>query len=64
MSTLSLTHGSSRDESAGRSSRRAAVNSSRSKIKGSIHFEDIVATMSLAALSTTVLTLVYQSMVP
>jgi len=29
-----------------------------------IHFEDAVATVSLAALSTTVLALIYQSMVP
>jgi hypothetical protein len=63
MSTLSLIH-RSQNEFAGRTGRQVAANSSQSKIRGSIHFEDVVATISLAALSTTVLTLVYQSMVP
>jgi hypothetical protein len=64
MSTSSLTHSSSRHELADRTRRQAARNSSHSKIRTSIHFEDAVATISLAALSTTVLALVYQSMVP
>jgi hypothetical protein len=33
-------------------------------MRRSMHFEDAVATVSLAALSTTVLALIYQSMVP
>jgi hypothetical protein len=63
MSTLSLIH-RSQNEFAGRTGRQVAANSSQSKIRGSIHFEDVVATISLAALSTTVLALIYQSMVP
>jgi hypothetical protein len=64
MSTLSLSRGSSRNEFARRSGRHVAAKSSQSKIRGSIHLEDVVATVSLAALSMTVLTLVYQSIVP
>jgi hypothetical protein len=64
MSTTSLIHSSSRYELSGRAGRRVAANSSQSKMRRSIHFEDAVATVSLAALSTTVLALIYQSMVP
>jgi hypothetical protein len=64
MSTSSLIRSSSQREFAHRSGRQVAANSSQSKLRGSIHFEDVVATVSLAALSTAVLTLVYQSMVP
>jgi hypothetical protein len=64
MSTSSLIHSRSRQEFAGRTGRRVAANSSQSKIRGSIHFEDAVATASLAVLSTTVLALVFQSIVP
>jgi hypothetical protein len=64
MHTLSLMHRSLRQELAGRTRRQAAAHSIGSKSRRSIHFEDAVATISLAALSTTVLTLVYQSMVP
>ena len=64
MSTLSLIHSSSRQELAGRTGRQVAANSNQSRIRGPIHFENVVATVSLAALSMTVLTLVYQSMVP
>jgi hypothetical protein len=63
MSTLSVIH-RSQSEFARPSGRQVAASSSRSKIRGPIHFEDVVATVSLAALSMTVLTLVYQSMVP
>jgi hypothetical protein len=64
MNTSSLIRRSSRHEFAVRSGRHVAANSSQSKIRSSIHFEDAVATVSLAALSTTVLALVFQSMVP
>ncbi|HEV3298879.1 MAG TPA: hypothetical protein VG055_04535 [Planctomycetaceae bacterium] len=64
MSTSSLIHSSLRHEFPGRTGRHVAANSSQSKIRSSIHFEDAVATISLAALSTAVLALIYQSMVP
>jgi hypothetical protein len=64
MNSSSLIHRSSRDEFAGRTGSHVAANSSQSKIRRSIHLEDVVATVSLAALSTTVLALVFQSMVP
>ena len=64
MHISSRIHSSSRHELPGRTGRQIVANSSHSKIRRSIHFEDMVATISLAALSTTVLTLVYQSMVP
>jgi hypothetical protein len=64
MSTLTLIHRSLSHELAGNTSRRVAADSRQSKSRGAIHFEDVVATISLAALSTTVLTLVYQSIVP
>jgi hypothetical protein len=64
MSTSSLIHSSLRHEFAGRTGRQVAANSSQSKIRRSMHVEDVVATVSLAALSMTVLTLVYQSIVP
>jgi hypothetical protein len=64
MHTSSISYGSSRHDLADRTRRQGARNSSHPKIRTSIHFEDAVATISLAALSTTVLALVYQSMVP
>jgi hypothetical protein len=64
MSTLTLIHRSLSHELAGNTGRQVAANSSQSKIRGPIHFEDVVATVSLAALSTTVLALIYQSIVP
>ncbi len=63
MSTLSLIH-RSQSEFARPRGRQVTASSSQSKIRGPIHFEDVVATVSLAALSTTVLALIYQSIVP
>jgi hypothetical protein len=64
MSTLTVIHRSLSHELAGNTGRRVGADSRQSKSRRSIHFEDVVATISLAALSTTVLTLVYQSIVP
>jgi hypothetical protein len=64
MQTSSLIHSSSPHESPRRTRRQIAANSTHSKIRRAIHFEDAVATLSLAALSTTVLALVFESMVP
>lgn len=64
MHVSSFMHSSSRHELAGRAGRQGAAKSSQTKIRGSIHYEDAVATISLATLSTTVLALVFQSMVP
>ncbi len=63
MSTLSLIH-RSQSKFARPSGRQVAAGSRQSKSRRSIHFEDVVATISLATLSMTVLTLIYQSMVP
>jgi hypothetical protein len=62
MHLSSLIYSSSRHELPDRTGRQIVANSSHSKIRRSIHFEDAVATISLAALSTTVLALIYQSM--
>jgi hypothetical protein len=62
MHLSSLIHRSSRYELPGRTGRQIVANSIHSKIRTSIRFEDAVATISLAALSTTVLALIYQSM--
>jgi hypothetical protein len=64
MNTSSLIHRSLRHELAGRSGHHVAVNPGQSPIRRSTHFEDAVATISLATLSTTVLALVFQSMIP
>jgi hypothetical protein len=64
MSTSSVVRSSLRQGFAGRSRHQTAGKSSASKSRTSIQFEDAVATISLAALSTTVLALVCQSFVP
>jgi hypothetical protein len=62
-SAMHTSSSSSRQELARGTRRQTSSRPSGSKSRTSIHFEDAVAMISLTALSTTVLALIYQSMV-